>query len=869
MIKNIKQQIETWLSITGWISKTGIVFVMMALLLTAVSFGVGVPILMFVPAFVLSMLIYSLWDILAVRRLLRVQFVPRGDKVRDFMVRILFEGRRRYCYMYLACFTDDGVSLLRPDEQFQFVLPDKYEKLELVIQGRLDVFRLRVLIHDGVAQQENGSLGGAKMNGLNMHEQDFYFEVRPYRLGDSLFSIDAMRSSIGEGVFVREKVEIPMLNNREATADSKLIATSSEPLSLRSGLSNAIWWEWSMILLGFLGIWLQWGDIVFGLAGLGSMFFVVVWTTIWKKYLLSHFLMNTLALGIFGMTFLLISSGMSSVQAGAYFLFFLSVWKHICQRERRDGFTYIFLILFVFVALSLLSLRVWFFVLFVAYLFHAISLFSLYASGEKAEEYLLSFGFARSFRSVVLMNTIVVLSTLLLFFVLPHGEDQSQRNQFLNQSSAQTGFTDEVGFGDIHEVKQNFGKQFVVEQASEELVPFYESLYWRGMRFGYFDGKQWKAIPEQTVSFQPGKPLGQQGIQMNVKYYMDGEKHLFLPAVPQRLFPGSFQTSRLDSTIFTFDESQHTSVNVNMEFFVSPVETLHATSLPEIRDAFILKQFTTIGTDPAVSAMMLEFLETIPESFRSDPVALSRYIQQEAGFVYSLENPAIDLEGFLYGSQQGYCKFFASLLTLVLQEYGYEATLVNGFHGGEWNASANAWVVRKMHAHSWVELWDADNEKWIVLDPTPSISIDDAFWFESYPVLQSMIQYYDTLELFWYNTFVQYSREDQRQLFATLMRLFPFVVLSGGVGVLYWYSRKLTWFADWKKIRKRTPAEKFLMWLSKRTSISSFVLNDFVNVHPKLVKKTQVMCFGGEVVSKEEWRELKMEWRAMLENMKS
>ena len=93
------------------------------------------------------------------------------------------------------------------------------------------------------------------------------------------------------------------------------------------------------------------------------------------------------------------------------------------------------------------------------------------------------------------------------------------------------------------------------------------------------------------------------------------------------------------------------------------------------------------------------------------------------------------VEDFVQNIRKGHCELFASALTLMLRSQGIPARLVVGFHGGDYNALTNSYMVRGRHAHAWVEAYlgpedctpemEAVGESgpggaWLLVDPTPA-----------------------------------------------------------------------------------------------------------------------------------------------------
>ncbi|NCG22352.1 MAG: hypothetical protein GWP91_25330, partial [Rhodobacterales bacterium] len=75
------------------------------------------------------------------------------------------------------------------------------------------------------------------------------------------------------------------------------------------------------------------------------------------------------------------------------------------------------------------------------------------------------------------------------------------------------------------------------------------------------------------------------------------------------------------------------------------------------------------------------------------------------------------LSTFLFDRRTGHCEYFASAQALLLRNLDVPARLVNGFVGGDLDPIDGRLVVRRHHAHSWVEAWNG--ERWRVVDATP------------------------------------------------------------------------------------------------------------------------------------------------------
>jgi len=140
-------------------------------------------------------------------------------------------------------------------------------------------------------------------------------------------------------------------------------------------------------------------------------------------------------------------------------------------------------------------------------------------------------------------------------------------------------------------------------------------------------------------------------------------------------------------------------------------------------------------------------------------------------FVYSLNRPPVTpgvdpIEDFVTHNQRGHCEYFASALALMLRSQGIPARLVLGYRGGDWNPLGSFYDVRQLHAHAWVEAYLTREQipnaelppgappmrgAWMLLDPTPVVSVGDTFADGS--LMANLADLGDYIQLLW-NTYV-------------------------------------------------------------------------------------------------------------------
>ena len=92
-----------------------------------------------------------------------------------------------------------------------------------------------------------------------------------------------------------------------------------------------------------------------------------------------------------------------------------------------------------------------------------------------------------------------------------------------------------------------------------------------------------------------------------------------------------------------------------------------------------------------------------------------------SSFTYSTHVPEVPqgrdwVDYFLFDSQQGYCDYFATAMTVLLRVEGVPARVASGFAPGDPEGDGT-YTVRENHAHSWVEVY-FPRYGWIIFEPS-------------------------------------------------------------------------------------------------------------------------------------------------------
>jgi transglutaminase-like putative cysteine protease len=141
-----------------------------------------------------------------------------------------------------------------------------------------------------------------------------------------------------------------------------------------------------------------------------------------------------------------------------------------------------------------------------------------------------------------------------------------------------------------------------------------------------------------------------------------------------------------------------------------------------------------------------ESLTAVPEALEAELRPLAEELTREARtprekaralesffhehFLYSLN---VDLRGegsplavLVRERRAAYCTYFASAMAALLRTLDVPARVVGGFAPEEPNDLTGSTVVRERDAHAWVEVYLADEGRFVAFDPTPWRSRDEA-----------------------------------------------------------------------------------------------------------------------------------------------
>ena len=370
--------------------------------------------------------------------------------------------------------------------------------------------------------------------------------------------------------------------------------------------------------------------------------------------------------------------------------------------------------------------------------------------------------------TAVALIVFIIALALPLFFMLPRvGGAGLGANT--GGAGTTTGFGDTVRLGGSGLIQEN--NAIAMRVKFENVLEIQSELYFRGAVLDSFDNKTWSRSKNPPMSV----------------IVRDGREILPIQPVPER-------------RNFTKQTMIVEPMDIPMIFGVPRIVALQAGFQFINRDAYgslrhkngFERVTYTVYSDrstPAESALRADKMpyttdvqnyRNLPDVYDRRIADLAKRITEKIGnrydkaraieehlrnnFGYTLQQKAggdEPLADFLFNVREGHCEYFATAMAVMLRTQGIATRVVNGFHGGEYNDTADVLVVRQRNAHAWVEVYFPGEDAWITFDPTPASGEGDA---AATGFVGTINKYFEALETFWIENFVAFDNQEQRSL---------------------------------------------------------------------------------------------------------
>jgi len=370
------------------------------------------------------------------------------------------------------------------------------------------------------------------------------------------------------------------------------------------------------------------------------------------------------------------------------------------------------------------------------------------------------------------ITLLILLGAIPLFFLLPRAtlgwhRQPSGETQFLS------GFSDRVELGQIGAIKLS---DAVVMRVKTDKSPaeLPAGLKWRGLALEYYDGRAW------SRSDTAPHPIPVQGLFYKLEDSAQGTDWMHQTFFVESLSTNVVFAARKALAISRDVGALHRDSGENLFAAQHLQKKLRYSAVSDLIRPDPARIFDQAPIPPGIRNTCLQLPALDPRiadlANRITQRAASRYAKARAleDYVRSHYAYSLTLRGtpksrdplamFLFDVREGHCEYFASAMTVMLRQIGIPARLVNGFHIGEYNRIGRSWIVRRYHAHSWVEAYFPPYG-WTEFDPTPMEPQQPQSAF-----LHLISNLTDAVDLWWWEGVVNYDSSQQyrvvRSLFA-------------------------------------------------------------------------------------------------------
>ncbi|MCH7471981.1 transglutaminase domain-containing protein [bacterium] len=187
--------------------------------------------------------------------------------------------------------------------------------------------------------------------------------------------------------------------------------------------------------------------------------------------------------------------------------------------------------------------------------------------------------------------------------------------------------------------------------------------------------------------------------------------------------------------------------------------------------------------------------------------AIREYLLDSDEFTYTRQFKPADgsaetTEAFCLGTQEGYCRQFASAMAVLCRLNGISSRVVTGYAPGNYSLLDNAYIYRASNAHAWVEVY-FDGFGWVMFDPTPA-SMDP---LQTDPATQWIAGVVNFLQ----ELFVIDPAGTQKTILAALASLWRMAISNGFTTIMVILGMLLLLGAAWllRRILRRSRTIRF------------------------------------------------------------
>ncbi|WP_312708834.1 DUF3488 and transglutaminase-like domain-containing protein [Stenotrophomonas sp.] len=245
-------------------------------------------------------------------------------------------------------------------------------------------------------------------------------------------------------------------------------------------------------------------------------------------------------------------------------------------------------------------------------------------------------------------------------------------------------------------------------------APAPQQRYWRGPVLTRFDGHIWRRDPAARLRAPAAVEQTAPGWDYQIDYEPTDRRQLVALDLPRSAPAGA----RLDADM-SLSSDERLSALTRWRMQSAPARRFDAAlSAEQRRAALQLPE----GFNPRTATLARQWRQQA----RNDDAAVVRRALAwiTADFSYTLETPMAGrdpVDAFLFDYKAGFCQHFSSSFVVLMRNAGIPSRVVTGFAGGTRNRIGDYWVVRRMDAHAWAEVW-LPQQGWVRVDPTAAVA---------------------------------------------------------------------------------------------------------------------------------------------------
>ncbi|GAB2513534.1 transglutaminase TgpA family protein [Lysobacter humi (ex Lee et al. 2017)] len=285
-----------------------------------------------------------------------------------------------------------------------------------------------------------------------------------------------------------------------------------------------------------------------------------------------------------------------------------------------------------------------------------------------------------------------------------------------DRASARSGLSDEMSPGDW--VSLLADDSIAVRARFDGAMPPRSALYWRGPVLWDFDGRSWRRPAGLGRIDMPDPVPGATTWTYTLEVEPTDRSQLVALDMPLAA-PGGARM-REDSSLV----AERPLASLTRWRMTSALPSAYRGALPD--DARRRALALPAGFNPRAVALGRD----LKRRLRDDEAVIDHvlgWIRKD--FAYSIAAPPLGrdtVDEFLFGTRLGYCEHFAGAFTVLMRSAGIPTRVVTGYVGGQRNRIGGYWMIRRMDAHAWTEVW-LEGRGWARVDPTAAVAPENIY----------------------------------------------------------------------------------------------------------------------------------------------